>query len=499
MDIAGPPRPTVIDRWRQDLPEHGHANVQPRGYDDAVLLHWNHALAATLGLPEPAGEHQADWLPVWAGTRHFPGAEPLATVYSGHQFGVWAGQLGDGRALRIADVCDVNGQGWELQLKGAGRTPFSRGADGRAVLRSSIREYLGSEAMQALGIPTTRALSLIGSQQPVIRETVETGAIVCRVAPSFVRFGHFEHWASRNDLPMLQALLEHVVRHQLPDCAATTPAETALRVFDAAIERSADLVARWQAVGFCHGVMNTDNMSLLGLTLDYGPFGFMDGFDANHICNHSDSHGRYRWAAQPSVVHWNLACLASALAPLLDGSDELRSHLARYEPAFRQAWVREARRKLGLRTEQAHDIDLFERLLGLMHAARADHTLTFRRLSGTALASAQVQHSEDLFADREAFRAWQAEWLARLRHEGSASEAGLLPETQARMDAANPMVVLRNHLAELAIRDTAAGSTAVLNRLHAALQNPFTETPEFADFHALPPDWATSLEVSCSS
>jgi uncharacterized protein YdiU (UPF0061 family) len=319
------------------------------------------------------------------------------------------------------------------------------------------------------------------------------------VSPSFVRFGHFEHWASRNDLPMLQALLDHVVRHHLPDCAAAAPAETALRVFEQAVVRSAELVARWQAVGFCHGVMNTDNMSLLGLTLDYGPFGFMDGFDANHICNHSDEHGRYRWAAQPSVVHWNLACLASALAPLLDDSEELRSMLKGYEPAFRAAWVRQARAKLGLRTEQAEDINLFERLLGLMHEARADHTLTFRRLSGTAPPSAQVQRSEDLFADREAFRAWHGEWMARLRHEGSADEAGLLAETQVRMDAVNPVLVLRNHLAELAIRDTASGSTLVLDRLYKALQAPFAENPEFADFHALPPDWAASLEVSCSS
>src|SRR6201996_8442207 len=247
-------------------------------------------------------------------TRDWPSTSlPYAAVYSGHQFGVWAGQLGDGRALTLGEV-EHDGQRFELQLKGAGRTPYSRMGDGRAVLRSSIREFLCSEAMHHLGIPTTRALCVTGSDQPVRREEMETAAVVTRVSPSFVRFGHFEHFYSNDRVDALTALADHVIDRFYPACKEAD--DPYLALLNEAVLSTADMIVHWQAVGFCHGVMNTDNMSILGLTIDYGPFGFIDGFDANHICNHSDSQGRYAYKQQPQVGYWNLFCLAQALVPL---------------------------------------------------------------------------------------------------------------------------------------------------------------------------------------
>ncbi|RPH61039.1 MAG: YdiU family protein, partial [Burkholderiales bacterium] len=266
-----------------------------------------------LGL-DPARIAGPEFVEVFAGNRIPRGAEPLAAVYSGHQFGVWAGQLGDGRALLLGEVARPAGN-WEVQLKGSGRTPYSRGADGRAVLRSSIREFLCSEAMAALGIPTTRALAIVAADEPVFRETVETAAVVTRLSPSFVRFGSFEHFYAANRMDSLRQLADHVIGKFWPALAGEPNPWLAL--LREAMQRTARLVARWQAVGFCHGVMNTDNMSVLGLTIDYGPFGFLDGFDFDHVCNHSDHGGRYSYAMQPRIAEWNCWCLGQALMPLI--------------------------------------------------------------------------------------------------------------------------------------------------------------------------------------
>src|SRR5690606_23829644 len=257
-----------------------------------------------------------------------PGGQTLAAVYSGHQFGVWAGQLGDGRAHLLGEVAGPRGS-WELQLKGSGMTPYSRMGDGRAVLRSSVREYLASEAMHGLGIPTTRALALVVSDDPVMRETVETAAIVTRMSPSFVRFGSFEHWSSRRQPEELRILADYVIDKFYPDCrqADDGPHEPLLRLLAEVTRRTALLMADWQAVGFCHGVMNTDNMSILGLTLDYGPYGFMDTFRLDHICNHSDTEGRYAWNRQPSVALWNLYRLGGSLHALVPDVEALRAVL----------------------------------------------------------------------------------------------------------------------------------------------------------------------------
>jgi serine/tyrosine/threonine adenylyltransferase len=461
--------------------------------------------AALLGLPASLAA-EPGFAELFAGntTRNWPAeALPYASVYSGHQFGVWAGQLGDGRALSLGEL-EHAGSRFELQLKGGGRTPYSRMGDGRAVLRSSIREFLCSEAMHHLGIPTTRALCVIGSDQPVRREELETAAVVTRVSPSFVRFGHFEHFYSNDKVDALRKLADHVIERFYPACSEAD--DPYLALLDEAVRSTADLVAQWQAVGFCHGVMNTDNMSILGLTIDYGPFGFLDGFDANHICNHSDSGGRYAYRMQPQVAHWNLFCLAQGLLPLIgahhpegvrgeraveDAQRVLEGFKARFAPALE----RRMRDKLGLETERPGDDALANQLLEIMNANRADFTLTFRHLAQVKKHDASGDTAvRDLFLDRAAFDAWANGYRARLSEEARDDAARAIA-----MNRVNPKFILRNHLAETAIRHAKEKDFTEVERLAAVLRRPFDEQPEHAAYAALPPDWATSLEVSCSS
>ncbi|GMV44770.1 MAG: UPF0061 protein [Pseudomonadota bacterium] len=458
--------------------------------------HWvvrNGSLAAELGL--------ADWLQGDAALQLLAGnAQPRggtwATVYSGHQFGVWAGQLGDGRALLLGEIETAQGP-FELQIKGAGRTPYSRMGDGRAVLRSSIREYLCSEAMAGLGIPTTRALALVGSPLAVRREEIESAAVVTRVAPSFLRFGHFEHFAhSEPDTAALRALADAAIARFFAALAGGPRPYEALLAEVA--RRTAHLLAQWQAVGFCHGVMNTDNMSLLGLTIDYGPFGFLDAFEPGHVCNHSDSEGRYAWARQPGVALWNLHALAYALAPLVGGPEQARAALEGYESAFGDAFGAALAAKLGLRALagcEEQDRTLADDLLQRMAADRADFSITFRRLAGFVSApDAANEALRDLFVDRAAFDAWARRYAERLRAESSIDA-----ERGARMCRVNPKYVLRNHLAETAIRRARAGDFAEVQRLARLLERPYDEQPEHEADAGFAPEWAASLEVSCSS
>jgi uncharacterized protein YdiU (UPF0061 family) len=467
----------------------------------------NHTLAADLGWPD--AWHQSEPQPglpgalqVLAGNAVWPGMSPFATVYSGHQFGVWAGQLGDGRAMSLGELATAMGP-QELQLKGAGATPYSRRADGRAVLRSSIREYLCSEAMHGLGIPTTRALSLVASPLPVRRESVETAAVVCRVAPSFLRFGHFEHFAYTTQPgadQALRALIDHVVTHHRPHLADAP--DRAMALLDDAVGTTAELVAAWQSVGFCHGVMNTDNMSILGLTIDYGPFGFMDGFDPDHICNHSDDHGRYSWNNQPQIGFWNLRALAQALLAAMPGAKEdpqpVIDLLQTYEQRFPQAMRARWRAKLGLRTEREDDGELAVALLKVMAQGRADFTITFRRLgeyqAGLPPQDPANARVRDLFLDREGFDAWAQRYSERLKAEGSVDA-----ERRQRMAQVNPAYVLRNHLAEGAIQRARQGDFSEVARLHKLLQRPFDEQPGCEADADFPPAWAQSISVSCSS
>lgn len=478
------------------LPPAFYTRLSPQGLTAPRLLHANQDAAALLGLA-PAALRSPEFLQVFSGAAPLPGGDTLAAVYSGHQFGVWAGQLGDGRAHLLGEVHGPHGD-WELQLKGAGMTPYSRMGDGRAVLRSSVREYLAGEAMSGLGIPTTRAMALVVSDDPVMRETVETAAIVTRMSPSFVRFGSFEHWSSRRQPEMLQALADYVIDRFYPECRQTPAgeAETAggpvLRLLDAVTSRTARLMADWQCVGFCHGVMNTDNMSILGLTLDYGPYGFMDGFRLDHICNHSDSEGRYAWNRQPSVGLWNLYRLGGSLHTLVQDADALKAVLEKYEAAFAGAFHTRMAAKLGLDNWRPDDEPLLDDLLKLMHDQRADFTLSFRRLS-TAVRG-DPQPFMDLFIDRDGARAWLDRLLAR-----HGQVPGDPRERAIGMDGVNPLYVLRNHLAEQAIRAARQGDASEIDTLMLLLRNPYAERPEYSRYASLPPDWASDLEVSCSS
>ena len=461
--------------------------------------------AALLGL-EPSVANEPGFAELFSGntTRDWPSdALPYASVYSGHQFGVWAGQLGDGRALGLGEI-DHAGRRYELQLKGGGRTPYSRMGDGRAVLRSSIREYLCSEAMHHLGIPTTRALCVIGSDQPVRREEMETAAVVTRVAPSFVRFGHFEHFYSNDDTDALRMLADHVIDRFYPHCREAD--DPYLTLLNEAVHSTADLLAQWQAVGFCHGVMNTDNMSILGLTIDYGPFGFLDGFDANYICNHSDTQGRYAYQRQPQIAYWNLFCLAQGLLPLLGGPhdeavrgeraiEDAQRVLEGFKTRFAPALEARMRAKLGLESERPGDDALANRLFAIMQANRADFTLTFRHLARISKHDASGDTAaRDLFLDRAAFDAWANDYRVRLSEETRDDATRAIA-----MNRVNPRFILRNHLAETAIRHAKEKDFSEVERLAAVLRRPFDEQPEHDAYAALPPDWASTLEVSCSS
>jgi serine/tyrosine/threonine adenylyltransferase len=508
--VAAASKPRLPDSlvWGNRFHALGEAFFTPLAAQPLPDPHWvatSADCAALLGLPADWAQ-RPDWnaLDVLSGNATWPGMRPLASVYSGHQFGVWAGQLGDGRALWLGELDTPSGP-MEIQLKGAGLTPYSRMGDGRAVLRSSIREFLCSEAMHHLGIPTTRALCVTGSALPVRRETIETAAVVTRVASSFVRFGHFEHFSYQSNSHQdrshhdqhgaLRQLADFVIAHHYPACRAA--AQPYVAMLEQIALRTAEMMADWQAVGFCHGVMNTDNMSALGLTIDYGPFGFLDRFDPGHICNHSDDQGRYAWARQPNAAFWNLHALARALLPLIEDPDLALFAIESYKAAFAEAMLARWSAKIGLTIAESGDRALADDLLRLMAADHCDFSITFRRLASfTTAPDATNAPVRDLFRDREAFDAWGLRYAERLRREHSADA-----ERALRMNRINPKFVLRNHLAEVAIREAQTGDFTELHRLQDVLRHPFdeqgaAETERYAGF---PPDWAQSIEVSCSS
>jgi hypothetical protein len=446
-----------------------------------------------------------------AGNRPLPGGTTIAMLYSGHQFGVYVPQLGDGRAILIGQVRGTPGKAgrgelWELQLKGAGRTPYSRFGDGRAVLRSTIREYLCGEAMHGLRIPTTRALCIVGSPEPVQRETVETAAVLCRMAPSHLRFGNFEVFYYRNQHDKLGPLADYVIREYYPPLTLPSPHATRgergkmyASWLTEVVERTARLIAQWQAVGFCHGVMNSDNMSILGLTLDYGPYGFIDAFDAHYVCNHSDETGRYAYDQQPGIAHWNCSRLLQATLPLLDENPDKAIEVAhgileRFAAVYVPDNLRRWRAKLGLREERETDAALVDALLGILHRSKADFTRTFRLLADVCSDAASIAAVRDCILDVAAFDAWLADYRARLAQEQSDDA-----ERAARMKRVNPKFVLRNHLAQRAIDQAREGDYAEIERLRALLARPFDEHPGMDDYAAPPPPDVARVEVSCSS
>ena len=459
--------------------------------DAANLIHIK--LGAN-GLPQ-----DEQWLDVLAGNELHVGeytfSNPISTAYSGHQFGSWAGQLGDGRAILLGDIHHQ-----ELQLKGAGRTRYSRMGDGRAVLRSSIREFLCSEAMHALGIPTSRALAVVGSKQAVRRETLETAAVCSRIAPSFIRVGHFEHFASLQNNVRLKELADLLISEFYLECGIEK--DPYLNLFKAISSRNAKLVAQWQSVGFCHGVLNSDNISALGLTIDYGPFGFLDHFEIDHICNHSDQGGRYAYHRQPQIMHWNMACLASAMLPLLElehspeeSQDLLRSALEEFPVIYAKEWQQLFRLKLGLQLAHDGDTKLIERLLQAMHDSQVDFTSFFRGLSNIGKDSKPSDIVQrDQFIDRDNIDHWFNDYIDRLQSEDMSDES-----RRELMNRSNPKYILRNHLAQAAIEKAQQDDFSEIEKLHRILSKPFDEQQEYDAYSKPPPLDMQRVAVSCSS
>ncbi len=474
------------------LPDLFYTRLSPTPLPAPYLVSFNSDAAALIDL-DPAEAKRPDFSEYLSGNCLLPGSDPLAMLYSGHQFGVYVPQLGDGRAILLGEVKNQAGARWEMQLKGAGQTPYSRQGDGRAVLRSTIREYLCGEAMAGLGIPTTRALCIVGSDLKVYRETTESAAVLLRLAPSHIRFGSFQVFYDRKQFDALKQLADYVIGEHFPECFASEDRYGSF--FTEVVLRTARLMADWQAVGFAHGVMNTDNMSILGLTFDYGPFGFMEHYDPGLICNHSDPGGRYAFNRQPEVGLWNLSALAQALTPLIS-KETLTGALDRYEPVFHADYAKRMAQKLGLKKFLDADLSLISGLLGLLHANHVDYTNFFRALGHIKRTGIEPNAPvRTMFTDLAAFDDWARQYHPRLAMEESTDE-----ERKRGMDGVNPKYILRNHLAQIAIEKAAgARDYSEIDRLRQLLRHPFDEQPEMEKYAAPPPDWAKGIEVSCSS
>jgi len=474
------------------LPDSFHSRLHPTPLPAPYLVSFNANAAQLIDL-DSAEISRADFAEHFTGNRLLPGSDPLSMLYAGHQFGHFVPQLGDGRAILLGEIRNRAGELWDVQLKGAGITPYSRQGDGRAVLRSSIREYLCSEAMHGLGIPTSRALCIVGSDEEVYREHIESAAVLTRLAPSHVRFGSFEVFFSRDQHEQIATLADYVIARHFPHLV--DDADKYQLFLNEVTQRTAKLMAQWQAVGFSHGVMNTDNMSILGLTFDYGPFGFMENYDPGYICNHSDPRGRYAYDQQPQIGLWNLACLAQALSPLIP-NEQAHAVLDAYAPAYHLHYAELMGAKLGLVNNADDDIHLIGSLLEIMHASRIDYTNLFRSLGNfDSSADATNNTLRDRFIDRASFDAWAAAYRARLQQD-----PGTDSERKVRMDAVNPKYILRNYLAQNAIEQAEKHRDySEIDRLLMLLGKPFDEQPEMESYAAAPPDWARQIEVSCSS
>jgi len=488
MAIA-PPRGKSLEELRFDnsfaaLGDAFSERRTPAGIAGARLVAFSPEAGALIDL-RPGEERRAEFADLVSGNALVPGMEPVAGLYGGHQFGVWAGQLGDGRAILLGEVRNDRDEPWELQIKGGGVTAFSRFADGRAVVRSTIREFLASEAMHALGVPTTRALAMAAGDEPVLRERVERAATVIRMAPTFVRFGSFEIFHYRKRHAEVKALADYVIDRFYPECGDGD--DRYARFFATVVERTAALMAQWQAVGFAHGVMNTDNFSILGLTLDYGPYGFLETYEPGFVCNHSDESGRYAFDRQPTIGLWNCHALAEALSSLIE-RDALDAALARYEHAYRTTLLALLRAKLGVLDARDDDAELVVELFGLLEARRVDWTNFWRALSH-ADASALA-----LLGDDESSRAWLARYARRAEGDPRAGAA-----RRAAMRATNPKYVLRNWVAQEAIAACESGDDSVVGEVLDVLRAPFDEHVEHAAWTQAAPAQYAGLSVSCSS
>jgi len=487
------------------------SSVVPTAVTAPRLLAYSAEMADALGFDAATVASQA-FADVFGGNALAPGMAPYASSYGGHQFGHWAGQLGDGRAISLGEGVAADGRRWELQLKGAGPTPYSRRADGRAVLRSSIRELLCSEAMHHLGVPTTRALSLVATGDAVVRDMFydghaapEPGAIVCRVAPSFLRFGHFELPYMRGDVALLRQLVDFTIARDFPHLTGEGQALYAAW-FAEVCTRTAMMIAGWMRVGFVHGVMNTDNMSILGLTIDYGPYGWIDDYDPDWTPNTSDAQGRrYRFGWQPRIAHWNLSRLAQALSPLFGEIAPLQAGLDAYAETYARLDRDNIAAKLGLPDCRDTDVELMQRLHGLLQAGEVDMTLFFRGLANLDASAPSLDVVAGAFYDADKrvqlqgeFDAWLRIYAERLIEAGE-SDA----ERRARMHRANPKFVLRNYLAQQAIDRAEAGDPSGIAELLEVMRRPYDQQPGREAFAARRPDWARTKAgcsmLSCSS
>lgn len=474
------------------LPEVFHERVKPTPFPNPHVVSMNPAAAKLLNI-DPHELTRPEFAEYFCGAKLLPGSDPIAMLYSGHQFGHYVPQLGDGRAILLGEVRNQKGERWELQLKGAGLTRFSRDGDGRAVMRSTIREYLCGEAMHGLGIPTTRSLCIVAGEEVVWRETPEPGAMLLRMAPTHVRFGSFEVFYYRRQHEYLKTLADYVIEHHYPHLVGSENGYA--RLLHEVAVRTGHLVAQWQAVGWAHGVLNTDNMSILGLTLDYGPFGFMECYDPTFICNHSDHHGRYSFQNQPDIGFWNIRALARAMSPLVE-QDDVNAAPDVYEKAMLGKYAELMRAKLGLVEVHAGDDKLVTDLLNLMDSSHVDYTTLFRVLGTFRQESPSVPSGlRDQFLHREALDDWAARYRERLRAEKSRDD-----ERQAGMDNVNPKYILRNHLVQRAITQAVQQRDySEIDRLLNLLSDPFTDQPGMDAYAVPPPPGEPLIIVSCSS
>ncbi len=488
------PADTVLTNVPRRVSNASYTRIQPTPVAAPQLLAWSDEMGDLLGIARPApGDPMVE---VLAGNRVLPGMEPYAARYGGHQFGHWAGQLGDGRAITLAEIIAADGSRQELQLKGAGLTPYSRTADGRAVLRSSLREFMCSEAMHHLGVPTTRALSLVGTGEAVVRDMFydgnpepEKGAIVCRVAPSFVRFGNFQIHAATGETDELKRLADYVMRMHFPGIGSY--ADWYVEI----CRRTGLLMADWMRLGFVHGVMNTDNMSILGLAIDYGPYGWLEGYDLAWTPNTTDAEGRrYCYGNQPHIAHWNLARLADALLKIAPEKEKLQAGLELYSDTFSAAWSQAIAHKLGVESlDQPGDDELVKGLFALLSAAETDFTIFFRNLATPTIESLlPAYYGKE--APREQLEAWLKDYVARCGNASGRVE---------HMNAANPKYVFRNYLAQQAIDALNEGDASPLERLMRVLKKPYDEQPAESELAARRPEWARHKAgcsaLSCSS
>jgi len=493
-----------------------YSMVTPRKTSAAKLISYSKEVAQLLELDEQSCESEL-FTEVFTGNHLLDGMQPYACCYGGHQFGNWAGQLGDGRAINLGEVLNDSGQHYTLQLKGAGKTPYSRRADGLAVLRSSLREFLCSEAMYHLGVPTTRALSLTLTGDSVMRDMfydgnpqAEKGAVVCRVAPSFTRFGSFQIYAAQENIELLKQFVDVTLKNDFPHLGAPSK-ETYLNWFTEVCQKTAAMIVHWQRVGFVHGVMNTDNMSILGLTIDYGPYGWLEDYNPNWTPNTTDSgERRYRFGNQPQIAYWNLGQLANALYPLIEEVEPLQAALSVYTESFDKGWNQMMADKLGLTTYQAEiDESLITDLLQVLQLVETDMTIFYRKLALLSLDNSELEYSsdDDLLSPlmtayyqpeklTEAFKSriatWLKQYIKRLRCDALSDE-----KRRLKMNAINPKYVFRNYLAQLAIDKADAGDFSMVNELLELFRHPYEEQPDKEQYAEKRPEWAR-VRAGCS-